>query len=135
MKKAFLAAFAIALVAVSCEKKEETVTETTVEETTPVTTVDTTSVATTEPTAAVATNTIKYESTDGKTTFNVVYDANAGTAVVTNETTGTVYNMKSAVSGSGARYEDADKNFFQEHQGGFQFGQGETTQVEGKVKN
>lgn len=131
MKKVFLAAFAIALVAVSCEKKEEvTTTETTI-----VTPVDSTASPVEQTTTTTVVETpVKYESNDGKTTFSVVFDAEAGTAVVTNETTGKVYNMKSVVTASGSRYEDADKNFFQEHQGGFQFGQGETTQVEGKAK-
>lgn len=79
--------------------------------------------------------TIKYVSNDNKTNFTVTYNAGAGTALVKNETTGKTYDMKRAVSGSGAKYEDANGNFFWEHQGEFNFGNGDKTEIQGKPVN
>ncbi|AZI21012.1 MliC family protein [Chryseobacterium taklimakanense] len=126
-RKLFFAA-ALALVAMSCSKKNETGSITTEETTTsnPETTINTTvtpidsatslketqSVTTADQTTTTKTTTgevYRYISNDGKTKFRAIYEPEKGTVVLKNETTGQTYNMKSVVSGSGSKYEDADK--------------------------
>lgn len=150
MKKIVFAA-ALALVAVSCNKKEETgaittqETSTSTPETSTTTTVtpvdsatavtETTTASTTDKTTTTKTTTgevIKYKSEDGKTTFSVIFDAEKGTAAVKNESSGKTYDMKSAVSGSGSKYQDKDGNFFWTHQGEFTFGKGDKDEIKGK---
>lgn len=152
MKKLLFAA-SFALIAISCEKKQETGTITTQNteitnpETTTTTTVtpvdSTTAIAQTEKvTTADKTVTTKtttgevyhYISNDRKTEFSVIFDAEKGTAAVKNETTGKTYDMKTTVSASGAKYQDKDGNFFWEHQGEFIFGKGDQDLVQGKMK-
>ena len=148
-KKLFFAA-AIALVAVSCSKKEEgAITTSETETTNPETTVTTTTTPVDSATSVTSTEKVtiadqvtttktttgkvyKFVSNDGKTTFSAIYNNDEGTAAVKNETTGKTYDMKSAVSGSGAKFEDKDGNFFWTHQGEFEFGKGEKTEISGK---
>lgn len=149
-KKLFFAA-ALALVAMSCSKKNETGSITTEETTTsnPETTINTTvtpvdsatslketqSVTTADQTTTTKTTTgevYHYISNDGKTKFSAIYDPEKGTAAVKNETTGQTYDMKSVVSGSGSKFEDADKNFWWTHQGEFNFGKGDKDLILGK---
>ncbi|MFB9119768.1 MliC family protein [Bergeyella porcorum] len=128
MKKIFFAAMGAALVLTACNKKEQVETETVVvEEPVKVDSVTTDSVA-----VASDVVTANYVSNDGKTKFKAVFNTAEGTAEVTNETTGKVYQMKSAVSASGSKFEDADKNFFWTSKEGFMFGNGDTTEIEGK---
>lgn len=151
MKKMFFAA-AIALVAMSCNKKTEEAGSITTQETTtsnPETTTSTTVTpvdsatavtSTTTATTADKTTTTKtttgevyhYVSNDGKTKFEAIYDADKGTAAVKNVTTGKTYDMKNVPSGSGSKYQDKDGNFFWTHQGGFDFGKGDKTEISGK---
>ena len=151
MKKLLLASAAVIVLA-SCSKKQEETGAITTEETTMtnpdtttttvVTPVDSATAVTEATTATTAdqTNTTKsttgevykYTSDDSKTNFSVIYDAEKGTAAVKNETTGKTYDMKNAVSGSGAKFEDKDGNFFWTHQGEFTFGKGEKDLIKGK---
>lgn len=149
-RKLFFSA-ALALVAMSCSKKNETGSITTEETTTsnPETTINTTvtpidsatslketqSVTTADQTTTTKTTTgevYRYISNDGKTKFSAIYDPEKGTVALKNETTGQTYDMKSVVSGSGSKYEDADKNFWWTHQGEFNFGKGDKDLILGK---
>lgn len=127
------------LAAVSCSKKDETQIATSATDSTTVTadhTVTVTDSAAISPTVVASdssTVTEKYVSDDGKTEFTAVFNPAESKAVVTNKTTGTVYHMTSAVSGSGAKFTDKDGNFFWEHQGEFTFGKDGKDQIQGKV--
>ena len=146
--------FISALVAVSmmsCSKKNDTgsittqETKTTNPETTTTTTVtpvdsttaikESTTTQTADKTTTTKTTTgevYHYESNDGKTKFSAIFDADKGTAAVKNETTGTSYDMKSAVSADGAKYQDKDGNFFWTHKKEFDFGKGDNITISGK---
>lgn len=150
MKKLVFAA-AIAIVAVSCDKKKEegsiTTQETTTStpETSTTTTVapvdsatavsETTTSTTTDHTTTTKTTTgevYNYVSDDGKTKFEAIYDADQGIAAVKNVTTGKTYNMKNVPSGSGSKYQDKVGHFFWTHQGEFTFGRGDKDEIKGK---
>ncbi len=152
MKKMLFAA-SFALIAIACEKKQETgsITTQSTEIANPVTTTTTTitpidsaaviaqteKVTTADKTVTTKTTTgevYHYISNDKKTEFSVIYDSENGRAAVKNETTGKTYDMKNVVSGSGAKYQDKDGNYFWEHQGGFVFGKGDNDLIEGKLK-
>ncbi len=82
-------------------------------------------------TAVNLTNSQTFISKDGKTKFSAIYDADKGTVVVKNETTGKTYNMTNAKSADGARFEDKDGNSFWTHQNEFYFGTNDKITIEG----
>lgn len=137
MTKKFLVAAVLATFTIACSKKAETTdSATTVDSTATETVVDSSNAPAKDSAAvaATATETATYVSNDGKTTFTATFNAEEGTAVVKNETTGETYNMKSAVSADGAKFADDKGNFFWTHKDGFDFGKDDKTTITGKEK-
>lgn len=124
MKKNLFALAALAALTVSC-KKEVQHNEVNVDSTTVVATSDSTKIQENAPEVSVT----SYASNDGKTVFTL--STNGEQATLKNETTGQEYQMKSAMSASGAKYEDAEGRFFWTHQRTFSFGKGEDNEIEG----
>lgn len=120
MKKLMLMAIAgIALVACTGEKKQDT-------------TVAEDTMATVETVEAPEVAPVNYVSEDGTREFEVVFGED--TATVKDVTNNVTYEMTIAVSASGAKYEDAEGNFFWTKGEEFTFGKGEENICMGMVK-
>ena len=136
MKKLVVAALLTILVT-ACTKKEENTINSGTSTTDSTIVIDQTTV-TEDSSRVISTDSItaknfRYQSDDARTNFSVTYSADGSTAEVKNETTGETYSMKSAVSASGAKYENESGYYFWEHQGEFSFGRGENDLISGKV--